>query len=92
MKMGIKFRAMTAAMAAATCLIVPSAVYAQSTGRADLDAMILEQQRILDEMQGQKQTEEDESLREQIEGLQEELRAIRRNKNYDSQGAIDALA
>ena len=83
------------AVTAAACLAM-APVYAQSTGRADLDTMILEQQRILDELQGQKQAEENESLREQIDGLQEELRAIRRdrekNRNYDSEGAIDALA
>ena len=91
MKMGSKFRNITMAVTAAACLAA-APVYAQSTGRADLDAMILEQQRILDELQGQKQTEENESLREQIEGLQEELRAIRKGRNYDSEGAIDALA
>ena len=95
MKMGRKFWNITMALTAAACLAV-APVYAQSTGRADLDAMLLEQQRILDELQGQKQTEENESLREQIDGLQEELRAIRRdrekNRNYDSEGAIDALA
>lgn len=93
MKIGKQFRNLTMAVTAATVLAV-SPVYAQSTGRADLDAMILEQQRILNEMQGQKQAGENENLREQIEGLQEELRAIRRDrgKNYDAQGAIDALA
>lgn len=95
MKMGSKFRNITMAVTAAACL-AGAPVYAQSTGRADLDAMLLEQQRILDELQGQKQTEENESVQEQIDGLQEELRAIRRdrekNRNYDSEGAIDALA
>ena len=95
MKMEKKFRNITMAVTAAACLAM-APVYAQSTGRADLDTMILEQQRILDELQGQKQAEENESLREQIDGLQEELRAIRRdrekNRNYDSEGAIDALA
>ena len=98
MKMGNKLRkisSVSSALAAAFCLAVVPTSFAQSTGRADLDEMLLEQQRILDDLQGQKQTEEDESLREKIEGLQEELRAIRRqdrNKNFDSQGAIDALA
>lgn len=95
MNMGNKFRKISAALAAASCLVASPAAFAQSTGRADLDAMLLEQQRILDELEGQNQTAENDSLREKIEGLQEELRAIRRkdrNKNFDSQGAIDALA
>ena len=94
MKIGKNFR-MVSAMAAAMWLSVAPVAFAQSTGRADLDAMLLEEQRILDELQGQKQTEDDGSLRGKIEELQEELRAIRRqdrNKNFDSQGAIDALA
>lgn len=87
----MRFRKSMAVFAAMACFSASSAVFAQSTGRADLDQMIMEEQRILDNLQGR--GGEDESLRVQIEDLQDELRSIRHNRsNYDSQGAIEALA
>ncbi len=91
MKHIMKFRKSMALLTALTCLTASSMGFAQSTGRADLDEMILAEQRILDNLQGH--SEDNESVQSQIESLQEELRSIRRNRgNYDTQGAIEALA
>ena len=80
------------ALAAITCFSSPIAGFAQSTGRADIDQMILEEQRILDNLQGNGEVEA--SIQAKIEDLQKELRSLNRNqdKNYDSQSAIEALA
>lgn len=84
-----------AAMGAAMIFfsLSPTIGIAQSTGRAEIDRMILAEQRILAELQGERGTT-DESLRTEIERLQEELQIIRQNnrENYDSQGAIESLA
>ncbi len=91
MKYTMKFRKSAAVLAAFACLAISPSGFAQSTGRADLDEMILQEQRILDNLQGR--GEDDESIRSQIEELQDELHSIRNNRNnYDSQGAIEALA
>lgn len=92
MKHTMKFRKTMTILLAAVAYLFPSALgFAQSTGRADLDQMILAEQRILDTLRGNGGN--DESLQTKIEELQEELRSIRRDKgkNYDAQGAIEAL-
>ena len=92
MKNMMLFRKSAAVLTALACFAGSSAVFAQSTGRADIDQMILEEQRILDNLRGNG-NEDDDSIQSQIDDLQEELRSIRRNRNsYDSQGAIEALA
>lgn len=90
MRHSMRIRKSLAVFIAMACFAGASAAFAQSTGRADLDEMILEEQRILDNLQGR--GGDDESVQDKIEELKEELRAIRRSKNnYDSQGAIEAL-
>ena len=87
----MKLCKLTAILTTLTCFSLASVGLAQSTGRADIDQMILEEQRILDNLRGD---ENDESIQDKIDNLQEELRSIRRDKRqgYDSQGAIEALA
>ena len=91
MKHTLKFRKSMAIVAALACFAGSSTVLAQSTGRADIDEMIREEQRILDNLQGH--GEDDDSIQSQIDDLQDQLYSIRHNRNsYDSQGAIEALA
>lgn len=94
------YRKKAAVLAATMCLSMPVG-FAQSIGYDDIDQMILEQQRALDELVNQKKSRENDALLKQIDELQRELGELRRlqsemakegRSKYDAQGAVESLS
>ena len=59
---------------------------------ADIDTEIKEQQRILFELQEQKNSADSKEIRARMDKIEAAINTLRQEKKYDTEGAIDSLA
>ena len=65
---------------------------AAESSQQDIEAQIAEQQRILDELNEKRKNAKTDELKAQITDLKQQMEAMRKKNNFDSQGAFDGLA
>lgn len=65
---------------------------AAENSQQDIEAQIAEQQRILDELNEKRKNAKTDELKAQITDLKQQMEAMRKKNNFDSQGAFDGLA
>ena len=92
MKITKKMKASAAAVMVSLALSAPA--YA-SPADDDIDILVREQQKILDELLSQKSTSQDAELNAKIIAIEKELRSLSaksHEKGYDAEGAVNTLA
>lgn len=65
---------------------------AAESSQQDIEAQIAEQQRILDELNEKRKNAKTDELKAQITDLKQQMEAMRKKNNFDSQGAFDGLS
>lgn len=65
---------------------------AEAADGQTIEEQIAEQQRILDDLNEKRQHAKTEQLKNQLADLQDQMAELKKKSNYDSEGAIDALA
>lgn len=65
---------------------------AAENSQQDIEAQIAEQQRILDELNEKRKNAKTDELKAQITDLKQQMEAMRKKNNFDSQVAFDGLA
>lgn len=67
-----------------------AAVFAASSD--DIDAQIANTQKMLQELNDQKNAKKSQEMQDQLESLQKQLRELKNKPSYDAKGAIDGIA
>lgn len=87
MKKNTKFLA-----AALSAVIMTSSMATAFAASDDLESQILYQQKVLSELNDKKNKAANEELKKKISSLEETINALKKNSNYDTEGAIQSLA
>ena len=80
-----------AVMLTMAAVVTYTPVYA-AAAEGDLDTQIQEQQKILSELNAKKINAQNTELANQITDLTKQINDLKNRKNYDAQGAIDAMS
>jgi len=93
MKNNLKFKVLCGALALALSTSLTNVSFAAETENSeDIEAQIQEQQKLLDDLNARKRNARENELKNQMKDIEEQLDTLKKEKNYDAQGAIDALS
>lgn len=85
--------AISATILCTSCALTPMVAFAaDSDSSDDIEAQIQEQQHLLDQLNAKKRNATENQLKSQMKDIEEQIDDLKKQKNYDAQGAIDALS
>ncbi len=84
--------AVSATILCTSCALTPMVAFAADDSSDDIEAQIQEQQQLLDQLNAKKRNATENQLKSQMKDIEEQIDDLKRQKNYDAQGAIDALS
>lgn len=85
--------AISATIFCTSCALTPMVAFAaDSDSSDDIEAQIQEQQHLLDQLNAKKRNATENQLKSQMKDIEEQIDDLKKQKNYDAQGAIDALS
>lgn len=85
--------AISATILCTSCALAPMVAFAaDSDSSDDIEAQIQEQQHLLDQLNAKKRNATENQLKSQMKDIEEQIDDLKKQKNYDAQGAIDALS
>lgn len=85
--------AISATILCTSCALIPMVAFAaDSDSSDDIEAQIQEQQHLLDQLNAKKRNATENQLKSQMKDIEEQIDDLKKQKNYDAQGAIDALS
>lgn len=88
----LKERSIKTAVTLSLAAVIFSPHYSFAASQEDIDAQIQNQQKILDELNAKRSQVKNEKLLGEIDSLSAQIQELKNRKNYDAEGAIDALA
>ena len=93
MQNNLKFKVLCGAIALALSTSLTNVSFAAETENSeDIEAQIQEQQKLLDDLNAKKRNARENELKNQMKDIEDQLDTLKKEKNYDAQGAIDALS